>query len=277
MNKQLFLCGSLCLLILLLLCSGCQQAQIQASAEMLSETENGEASLPYSNAQEHDITNKASEPMIDSGDFIVMNLLDRKTILINKNRMGHGDLYGLDRLDNKWELAEIDAIFDAMKGVWEVGDYIGFVSPAMYCPDLFDPLDQLEDDVKRGLLESYEERIRSARTDKPKLSLSIREHPIEHDVNNEDHYIYANGYYSPVSIVLSTDRMREYYPVLVDQTAISKDFIVEYPVLYVRFFFWNGFVDNGKSLFEQATLVISSDGGFYFLYDGAFYLLTTGS
>ena len=47
MNKQSIMRISLCLLILLLLCACYQQAQTQAPDEMLSETENGEASLPH--------------------------------------------------------------------------------------------------------------------------------------------------------------------------------------------------------------------------------------
>jgi len=56
---------------------------------------------------------------------------------------------------------------------------------------------------------------------------------------------------------------------LIYRTTISTDFYVNYPVLYIKSFIKHD-KDNVTSEYEPATLVISSDGKFYILIEGAF-------
>ena len=57
-----------------------------------------------------------------------------------------------------------------------------------------------------------------------------------------------------------------------EMTADSPDFEAEYPVLYIRFFFYED-NSNSEREYRPATLVITSDDRFYLLLDRAFYSL----
>ncbi len=81
-----------------------------------------------------------------------------------------------------------------------------------------------------------------------------------------------DNYRSPVSIVLSIDRLNENYPIFSDQTTISSDFYADYPILYIKFFIASK-KDNQVEKYIPATLAISSDNQFLILIDGAFYSL----
>lgn len=194
--------------------------------------------------------------------------MGQELLKIHKDRI-NDDIYGTGQLDNRWELNEIDDILNSVKGSWQIDEYIGFVYPSLYYSGL-DWRDNLGQAEKERLNEAYEEKVRKAKTNIPDVSFSIKEY---NDEETNSNYIFVNGRYrSPISIILSVDRLNHNYPIYKDQTTISADFHVEYPVIYVKFFI-NFFEESQTIRYEPATLVISSDNKFYILIDGAFYSL----
>jgi hypothetical protein len=216
---------------------------------------------------------KTNEPTVleqntNSNDCVDITILATNTISINKNRIGDGDIYGVDHIDNKWSLSEIDDILNAIKGNWTIDGYVGFVAPTIYyLPERFD---NISEDARSKAQNDYDEKVEIAKANIPVVNFSIKEYDGKDSDNN---YIYVNdNYLSPISIVLSLDRSSDSYPIFKEQTAISGDFFAEYPVLYVKFFIEHS--ENGQiKEYEPATLVITSDNRFYILVDGAFYSL----
>lgn len=197
----------------------------------------------------------------EHNSMIEFCILGNEIIKIDKSRF---DDFGTGRLENRWELSEIDKIMESIKGVWVIDQYIGFVNPSIYYPDLFDYNDNLDKSIKSSLYDLYDDKVRSAKKNIPAICISIREHNGQEIYDN---YIHNEGYFSPVSIILSLDKENDYYPIFVDQNAISKDFDAEYPVMYIRFTLYN------EDIYNPATLIITSDNKFYILIDGAFYSL----
>lgn len=202
-------------------------------------------------------------------NIISITLLDKSSLKINKSRLNN-NIYGVNRLDNKWTFIEIDTILNSIKGSWETDEYIGFVDSSIYFPDLYDLNDNLEANIKDDLLNEYQLKIEHAKSNIPNLSFSVR---LYDGKDTDSNYIYVNkNYPSPISIILSEDRIYDNSPIFVDQTTISSDFYVEYPVIYIKFFIKSN-INNNLEIYEPATLVITSDNKFYILIDGAFYSL----
>lgn len=200
-------------------------------------------------------------------EVLHFSVLGKTTIEVEKSRV-KDDIFGVEHLDSRWELEEIDKILDAISGTWKTDAYVGFVESSVYYPELFDKSNNLDEDTKKQLVERYNERVLEAKANVPELSFSIKECNGEETDKN---YIYAEGVYpSPVSMILSLDRFSDNYPVFVDQTTISSDFTVTYPVLYIKYYI-RDVESNETGSFQAATLVITSDDKFYFLKDGAFY------
>lgn len=201
---------------------------------------------------------------------ISLTILDRCTISINKERI-NDDFYGVQQLNNRWNLDEIDAILNSIKGVWQADKYIGFIDSSLYYADLFDMGDSLEEGIREELYDQYNEKIKNAKINIPGLVISIKE---TEGREIDSNYVYINNYYpSPVSIILSLDKINEKYPIFADQTTISTDFYVEYPIIYIKFFVPVEEEENKTIKYSTATLLISKDDKFYLLTDGAFYSL----
>jgi len=231
---------------------------------------NSEDSIYHGSMNE--INNNSEYSEVDN-DTISISILGKKTLYINKDRM-NDDVYGTGQLDNRWSLNEIDDILNAIKGVWKVDDYVGFVAPTLYYSDLFDRHNNIGEDVKTRLYESYEEKIKNAKANIPDLYFSVKKYRKTHGYRDTNsNYIYTDGVHSSsISIILSTNRINDYYTIFVNRTAISGDFIAEYPVLYIQFFI--RLIDDNQAIkYEPATLVITSDDRFYILINGAFYSL----
>ncbi|WP_432663369.1 hypothetical protein R9X47_22660 [Wukongibacter baidiensis] len=230
-----------------------------------------------SNSNQDDLNNVVSEGSISDvnselelstdDNKISVSVFGEKEILINEDRFGD-DIYGTGQLDNRWNLNEIDDILNLIKGDWKINEYIGFVDSSIYYPELFDYSDNIEDSVRNNLIENYNENVKSAKNNVPNISFSVKKYNKE-DTNSN--YINVNGnYLSPISIILSLERMDDNYPVFVDRTTISTDFKVEYPIIYIKFFIeYNE--DELETRYEPATLVLTNDNKFYILIDGAFY------
>lgn len=215
----------------------------------------------------HNSNMKIKSELSTNNDSISISILGKKNIAINTDRICD-DIYGIGQLDNRWNLNEIDDILNSIKGDWKIDKYIGFVDSSIYYPDLFDYRDNLEESKKNTLIKNYKKKVKSAQNSIPNVYFSVNKHNGEDVISN---YINVNGnYLSPISIILSLDRLNDDYPVFVDQTTISNDFYVEYPVIYIKFFIkYNEAKEIEK--YEPATLVLSSDNKFYILIDGAFY------
>ena len=66
----------------------------------------------------------------------------------------------------------------------------------------------------------------------PVPDISVEVQPVE---EYEDGYtIRVNGYESPFSIILSTERINDEYPIYSDTTTLSESFFVEYPVVIYK-------------------------------------------
>lgn len=224
---------------------------------------------------ENSVSNKANSGDAKSNglseetdeNIISVSILGGQTLLIDKDRF-NDDIYGTGQINNRWTLDEVDVILNSIKGEWKIGEYKGFVVSSIYYPDLFDQSANLEESVRNNLLKDYSQRINKAKNNIPNLLFSVKRYDGK---NTNSNYIVVNeNYLSPISIILSLDRMDENYPVFVDQTTLTMDFAVEYPVIFIKFFV--KYETNGlKNRYEPATLVLTKDDKFYILMYGAFY------
>lgn len=205
-----------------------------------------------------------------SKNDIEVSILGKKTIYIKKDRfLDDDDIYGTGQLDNRFTLDEMDSILNAIKGKWKLGEYIGYVDYTLYYPDLFDCRDSLEQSVQNDIIKKYKQKVNIAKSSIPKIDISIKQCKNKNVYNN---YIIVNdNYLSPISIIISLDRITDNYPVFVDRTTISTDFFVKYPVIYIKFFIESIESESGVKKYEPATLVLTNDSKFYILIDGAFY------
>lgn len=201
-----------------------------------------------------------------------INLPNGDILSIEKNRVDD-DVYGTGQLDNRWSLSEIDSILTSIKGTWEIDEYVGFIDSSIYDPELFDKHNNLKQSIKEELYNNYKKSIQDAKENIPELCFSIKQY--EHysgTKNTSNNYIYTNAYPSPISIILSLDKMDDNYPIFRDRTTVSTDFSMDYPVIYIKFFISS--TDNDQiEIYKPATLVLSDDYKFYILIDGAFYSL----
>lgn len=211
----------------------------------------------------------ALEELKKNSNVISITLLDNNILTINKKRLT-GDGFAPDRLDNRWQLTEIDKIMNSIKGTWTIDEYIGFIDSSVYHGDLFDPKDNLDQEIKDKIYAEYEAEIEKAKSNIPKLEFSVKECNGKETNSNG---IYQNNVYpSPTIIILSPDRFNDRWPKYRDSTILSRDFFAEYPVIYIKFFILHA-ENNYEATFEPATLVITSDKRFYVLIHGAFYSL----
>ena len=108
-----------------------------------------------------------------------------------------------------------------------------------------------------------------AAEESPVPDISVEVQPVE---EYEDGYtIRVNGYESPFSIILSTERINDEYPIYSDTTTLSESFFVEYPVVYIKLF--AKFKDGESDRYNPATVIVSADGQVLLLMEGAFYSL----
>lgn len=144
-----------------------------------------------------------TENYMESLKTISITLLDKNSLKINKSRFNN-NLYGVNRIDNNWTTTEVDTILNSIKGSWETDEYIGFVDSGIYYPDLFDPDDNLETNIKDKLYNEYQLKKEHAESNIPNLNFSVR---LLDGKEIDSNYIYVNKYYpSPISIILSENR-----------------------------------------------------------------------
>lgn len=198
---------------------------------------------------------------------IDFTILGNETLSIEESRID-----GMQKIDDRWTPDEVDAILDSLTGTWRVGKYIGFVSGGIYFPDLWDPHDNIDPELREQLWDEYRQKQDDAQNTIPEFTISIREGgEVNEAGSSDDDYILVNDDKTSFKIVLSMYRGQDIYPIYINQTTVSGDFFVEYPVMYLMFSVSTG--TSGDDEYTPATLVISSDDKFYLLIHGAFYSL----
>jgi len=208
--------------------------------------------------------------------IVVMNILGNATLYVDQSRFSSSEGHPLMRnlVYNQWSSDELDQIFNAIQGIWTIDSYVGFVSFRLYLPELFrDDFEVAGGEKRRDfLLEMYELRRRKAQENIPNLQFSVdAEQRILLINDTED----SPGNPSPVTIILSVSD--DHMPNRINQTTSADVILGELPVLYIQFFIQTGGFDSEAvqhdNSYKIATLVITSDEGFFVLMDGAFYSL----
>lgn len=219
-------------------------------------------------------------------DMTIISILGETEIAIENSRI-HDRLDGVDHLNNLFTLDEINTILNTVKGTWKADEYVGFVSYDMcgrgrWLEDV-DAYDRYEGDSG---WEQYQEAQAQASNNIPDFTISIKEYYSSYEgiEETENNYIYVRTdegirYSSPMSIVLSLRLEDDDYPAFINRTMAGIGSNENYPVIYIEFFsicdtgIENSIFYNDTIVYEPATLVLTSDGQFLLLKDGAFYSL----
>lgn len=256
---------------------GCSKREVHEETTMIDEVQESVTDIS--------LNGETKPQSLDENTYsekIELNLLDKETIVIEKDRTT-GNWLGNGYLDNCWEKEEIDAILNAIEGNWQVDKYMGFIYFRIFDIDLLD--DYNGDDAefirhREELFEKYHKAVETAGENIPELTFSVKKRLNYNDnwVNAGEHYIYVNGKMEcPIVIKLSMDKQNDMYPICDEETVYSSDFEVEYPVLYIKFYYRNYKMEEsgeiGERVYQPATLIITSDNQFFILINGAFYSL----
>ena len=192
---------------------------------------------------------------------ITFRVLDGKEISVSRDR-----LRDTERINNRWSLEETDAMIAPLKGTWTTDTYMGYALP--YNLRKFEPDTYADEEARETFFGEYHEAIRAAE-ESPVPDISVEVQPVE---EYEDGYtIRVNGYESPFSIILSTERINDEYPIYSDTTTLSESFFVEYPVVYIKLF--ARFKDGESDRYNPATVIVSAeqvDISAYFLENHGF-------
>ena len=192
---------------------------------------------------------------------------ERKDVSENKNitfRVLDGKEISVSR--DRWSLEETDAMIAPLKGTWTTDTYMGYALP--YNLRKFEPDTYADEEARETFFGEYHEAVRAAE-ESPVPDISVEVQPVE---EYEDGYtIRVNGYESPFSIILSTERINDEYPIYSDTTTLSESFFVEYPVVYIKLF--ARFKDGESDRYNPATVIVSADGQVLLLMENAFYSL----
>ena len=198
---------------------------------------------------------------VSENENITFRVLDGKEISVSRDR-----LMDTGRINNRWSLEETDAMIAPLKGTWTTNTYMGYVLP--YNLRKFEPDTYADEEARETFFGEYHEAVRAAE-ESPVPDISVEVQPME---EYEDGYtIRVNGYESPFSIILSTERINDEYPIYSDTTTLSEKFFVEYPVVYIKLF--ASFKDGESDRYNPVTVIVSEDGQVLLLMEGAFYSL----
>lgn len=253
-----------CFIVLCLFLASCGiKSQAEDNGYEVQSAPSNDESVRSQSKEDSDDTKTENEHDEEDGGELEFRILGKETLSIDYSRIESSFL------DNRWTLEEIDKILNSIKGYWTVDQYMGFVSDETYFPQLR-PIDNIDEQYRSDLMEEYQIKVEEAKNNLPSLVFSIKEIiKSETDAN----YIYINGILpSPIAVVLSMENEVPSMLANSEMTADSPDFEAEYPVLYIRFFFYED-NSNSEREYSPAALVITSDDRFYLLLDGAFYSL----
>lgn len=150
---------------------------------------------------------------------ITFRVLDGKEISVSRDR-----LRDTERINNRWSLEETDAMIAPLKGTWTTDTYMGYALP--YNLRKFEPDTYADEEARETFFGEYHEAVRAAE-ESPVPDISVEVQPVE---EYEDGYtIRVNGYESPFSIILSTERINDEYPIYSDTTTLSESFFCGIP------------------------------------------------
>ena len=215
-------------------------------------------------------------------DVTIISILGKEELIIENERI-YDDKAGLGQLNNLFTLDEINTILNTIKGTWKIDEYVGFVSYDMYGRGKW--IDTGDNNAwinYEGDTEwpGYMDDQKNAKANIPEFAISIKEYWFANQgvKDTSNNYIFVsddNGrrYDSPFSIVLSMKIADDDYPALINRSMVGIGTGEEYPVIYIQFFSFDYSEENGEVIYEPATLVLTSDGQFLLLKDGAFYSL----
>lgn len=199
-------------------------------------------------------------------EFVRANLYGNNTLNIDLSRL-NDNIYGVEQINNRWSLEEIDVILNSIKGIWKISNYIGFIPYKLYEPGLFG-ISEVNDKTKK-MIDKYDKAVEKSKNRAFDFLIYIRSFDNSFTAQNSVVVKNENAIFeSPISIILSMDKNQENYPVFSDQTSLSQDFLVKYPVIFIKFF-----LKDNTNNYLPATILLSSDNKSYILIDGAFYEL----
>lgn len=259
--------------------SGCQKDV------MTEELQSGiSAEEIFTSVSENSGVEDASD--VSEKNMTIISILGKMEIAIENDRI-HDKVDGVDHLNNLFTLDETNAILNTIKGTWEADEYVGFISYDMcgrgrWLEDVA-PYDRYEGDSG---WEEYQEAQERASENIPDFTISIKEYDTAYNgiTDVENNYIYVRtsrgvSYSSPMSVVLSMRLADDDYPAFHNRTMAGIGSNDNYPVIYIEFFTIRDsgeddtIFNNDRFIYEPATLVLTSDGQFMLLKDGAFYTL----
>ncbi|MFW6029861.1 MAG: hypothetical protein ACOCRO_06360 [Halanaerobiales bacterium] len=259
-KRKIFL--MLATIVMLLLIISCYNSRKKSKNEMDKQVLKNTSEIKDESTSYLEDDEKSKE----DSSYIVVEIFGGSKLKIEKERF-NDDIYGTGQLDNKWTLEEIDTILHAVQGEWTIDSYEGFVAAPIYLSDLF-VSDNLDETVRKELLDGYNAEIELAKNNIPKFTFSIKKYGSNSSNTN---YIVVNNYFlSPMSIILSLNKISENYPVFVDRTGITMDVDIQYPVAYIKFFA-NVSLEEGNVEYKPITLIMSNDEKLYVLIGGAYY------
>lgn len=255
--RRLFLALLLCVCL-----SGCQGETAENTEEDIQSSVSSEKGNSEDTAEEEEETEK---------DVTIISVLGKEELVIENDRI-YDDRYGLHQLNNRFTLEEIDTILNTVKGSWVADEYVGFVSYNVYGAEY------LMEEAEAWTI--YDEAKTRAAANVPDFTISIGEYNTitkgMADIDNNYIYVQTRDgrrYNSPMSIVLSMSLIEDNYPVFIDRSMVGIGSNDNYPVVYIQFFSVCYSDESKKFIYEPATLVLTSDGQFLLLKDGAFYSL----
>ena len=208
------------------------------------------------------VDNIVSEDEI-SENGIPENAPSRNEISLNGEISGTSETEITDIRDENAE-----SIPASLEGVWAVGEYIGFVPFDAYENGMW--YEMAGDGEERMAV--YEENKERAAAELPEFFIEIRETDTE-----AGRYVYVTNrkrtYASPINITVSTAVSEDEYSIFNQRTISGLAPYGDYPVTYIEFHSFDYSEEEDRVIYEPATLILTADGQFLLLKDGAYYSL----
>lgn len=161
-----------------------------------------------------------------------------------------------------------ESVLASIEGVWKADECTGYIPFEIYESGMWDRNAGTEEER----MAVYEEDKERAVAELPDFYIKIG----ENDADTEQ-YIYVTNdsrtYASPINIVVSNSAADDEYSLFIHRTVEGLNLSEKYPVTYIEF---NSFVyleEENKIIYEPATLILTDDGQFLLLKEGAFYSL----
>ena len=130
--------------------------------------------------------------------YIVFTLPDGYVLQISEKRLSENKEG--EYIENRWDLNEVDAILDSVKGEWCIDRYCSFVPASIYYLSLYHYNLKYDTEYLTKLIDRYVEKQSIAQNHIPDIQFSIKE---DNDESVDNNYIFSESYQSPISIIFS--------------------------------------------------------------------------